>query len=167
MNSSAKTPPPRYTDRPFPSYRYIPKKLPHPTRDPNGHSYNKPLEKLTLFENKQWQTCKVYLYGIDLFNYGYWWEAHETLERVWIAAGRKTETGMFIQGLIQISAAHLKHLQGFKATAKQLATTGLKKIKLVNGIYLGIDVSNFQSGVEAYFSGSNKTPVRIQLIFNS
>ena len=167
MNSSVKQSPLRYTDRPFPSYRYIPKKSPHPTRDPNGHSYKKPIENLTTFDIEQWQTCKVYLYGIDLFNYGYWWEAHETLERVWVAAGRKTETGMFIQGLIQISAAHLKHLQGLNATAKQLATTGLEKMKNVNGIYLGIDVSIFQCAVESYFSGSNKTPVIIQLITDS
>ena len=74
---------------------------------------------------------------------------------------------MFIQGLIQISAAHLKHLQGLNATAKQLATTGLEKMKNVNGIYLGIDVPIFQCAVESYFSGSNKTPVIIQLITDS
>lgn len=167
MNSSANSSPPRYTDRPFPSYRFIPGKSPHPTRNPNGHSYNKPLEELTSFASKQWQTCDVYLYGIDLFNYGYWWEAHEALENVWIAAGRKTETGLFIQGLIQISAAHLKKLQGFNIPAKQLATKGLEKMKHVNGIYLGIDVSNFRCSVESYFSGNNKSPVIIQLITNS
>jgi len=163
MNSSAKTSPPRYTDRPFPSYRFIPEKSPHPTRDPNGHSYKKPLEKLTSFENIQWQTCNMYLYGIDLFNHGYWWEAHEALEIVWVAAGRQTDTGLFIQGLIQISAAHLKKLQGFNATAKQLATAGLEKMNHANGIYLGIDVSNFRSAVKSYFSDCNEIPVIIKL----
>ncbi|MFQ5661093.1 MAG: hypothetical protein ACE5GZ_11755 [Gammaproteobacteria bacterium] len=40
---------PRYTNRPFPSYRYVPGKAPHPTRDPDGHSYNKPPPLLVLF----------------------------------------------------------------------------------------------------------------------
>ena len=56
-----------------------------------------------------WQSCELYLYGIDLFNYGYWWEAHEALETVWHAAGQKsTLCGTFIQGLIQLAGAQLK-----------------------------------------------------------
>ena len=102
MKSTVKTSTTRYTNRAFPPYSFIPGKSPHPTRDPDGHSYKKMSERLLSFENKQWQSCDAYLYGIDLFNYGYWWEAHEALEVVWIAAGRKTETGLFIQGLIQI-----------------------------------------------------------------
>ena len=167
MNSPVKTSTPRYTDRKFPSYRFIPGKSPHPTRDPDGHSYKKPLEQLASFENNQWQSCNAYLYGIDLFNYGYWWEAHEALEVVWVAAGRQTKTGLFIQGLIQISAAHLKKFQGFNDVAKRMATEGLEKMKRINGIYLGIDVSKFRSAVESYFSDDNKRPVIIKLIINS
>ncbi|MFG0251608.1 MAG: hypothetical protein ACF8NJ_01890, partial [Phycisphaerales bacterium JB038] len=33
------TPPARYTDLPFPPYRYLPGAYPHPTLDPQGHSY--------------------------------------------------------------------------------------------------------------------------------
>lgn len=164
MRSPVKKSTPRYTDRPFPPYRFIPKKSPHPTRDPNGHSYEKPLEKLTSFENKQWQSCNEYLYGIDLFNYGYWWEAHEALEVVWVAAGRQTETGLFIQGLIQISAAHLKKFQGFNDVAKRMATEGLEKMKRIKGTYFGINVSKFRISVESYFSGNNKMPVTIELM---
>ena len=42
MNPPAEIVPYRYTDRPFPSYRFVPGKAPHPTRHQNGHSYNKP-----------------------------------------------------------------------------------------------------------------------------
>ena len=167
MNSPIKTSTPRYTDRTFPPYRFIPKKSPHPTRDPDGHSYKKPLEQLASFENNQWQSCNAYLYGIDLFNHGYWWEAHEALEAVWVTAGRQTETGLFIQGLIQIAAAHLKKFQGFNDVAKRMATEGLEKMKCIKGIYLGIEVSTFRSAVELYFSGENKMPVIIELITNS
>jgi len=167
MNSPGKTTPPRYTDRPFPSYRFVPGKAPHPTRDPDGHSYNKTPEKLEPFEIDQWQYCDEYLYGIDLFNHGYWWEAHEALEAVWIAAGRQTETGQFIQGLIQVAVAHLKKFQGFNDVAKRMSTEGLEKMKRIKGIYFGIDVSTFRSAVESYFSGENKMPVIIKLITNN
>ena len=65
------------------------------------------------FEAENWHSCEEYLYGVDLFNHGFWWEAHEALETVWLAAGgRHTETGTFIQGLIQITVAHLKWFSG-------------------------------------------------------
>ncbi len=62
----------RYSSRPFPSYRFVPGQAPHPTRDPNGHSYNKQPEELASFDPENWNYCEEYLYGIDLFNHGYW-----------------------------------------------------------------------------------------------
>lgn len=167
MNPPAETAPPRYTNRPFPSYRFIPGKSPHPTRDPTGHSYHKPAEQLAPFEAWHWQSCDEYLYGIDLFNHGYWWEAHEALELVWVAAGRHTETGLFIQGLIQIAVAHLKRFQGSNDVAKHMAAEGLKKMKRIKGIYLGIDVATFCSDVELYYSGDNENLIILELIANN
>ena len=167
MDLTLKTSTSRYTDRTFPPYRFIPGKSPHPTRDPEGHSYNKPLEQLASFENSQWQSCNAYLYGIDLFNHGYWWEAHETLEAVWVAAGRQTQTGIFIQGLIQVAVAHLKKLQGHHDLAKHMATVGLEKMKRTQGTCLGIEVSAFCDTVESYFSGDNEMPVIIELVTSS
>jgi hypothetical protein len=104
------------------------------------------------------------LYGIDLFNHGFWWEAHEALEAVWVAAGRRTETGLFIQGLIQIAVAHLKWFQGFHGPATRMASAGLDKMRRINGIYLGVEVGSFRSSVESYFSGEIETPVLITLV---
>jgi Uncharacterized conserved protein len=166
MNITGDRAPPRYTDRPFPSYRFVPGKTPHPVRDPDGHSYNKPLPQLASFEAGRWQSCEEYLFGIDLFNYGYWWEAHEALEAVWVAAGRQSETGLFIQGLIQVAVAHLKRLQGFQDVAKRMAAEGLDKMKFVKGVYLGVDVEAFRSAVETYCLSVNQAPVIIELITN-
>ena len=166
MSTTVKTTPPRYTDRPFPSYRFVPGRSPHPVRDPEGHSYNKPPVQIKSFAAGQWQSCAEYLYGIDLFNHGYWWEAHEALEAVWVAAGRQTEAGLFIQGLILIAVAHLKMFQGFNGVARRMAEEGLDKMKRMQGIYLGIDVSVLRSAVEAYCAGDNQMPVIIDLIIN-
>ena len=153
----------RYTEIPFPSYRFVPGKAPHPTRDPDGHSYNKPPEQLESFKSEDWQSCEEYLYGIDLFNHEYWWEAHEALEAVWVAAGRRTETGLFIQGLIQIAVAYLKWFQGFYDTAKQMAAAGLEKMKPIKGTYMGIEVEVFRADVQVYFSGKKETTTIINL----
>ena len=52
---------PRYSTRPFPSYRFVPGKSPHPRRDPHGHSYGQPEPKLQPFHQKngngQTPTC--------------------------------------------------------------------------------------------------------------
>ena len=154
----------RYTDQPFPSYRFVPGKTPHPTRARNGHSYNQPHVQLAPFDPERWYACEAYLYGIDLFNHGYWWEAHEALEAVWMAAGRRTETGLFIKGLIQIAAAHLKRSQGFHDAATRMAARGLEKVTHIDGIFLGIDVAPFRDDVKSSFSGGNEMPVIIKLI---
>lgn len=158
--------PSRYTERAFPPYRFVPGKAPHPTRDPEGHSWNQQPVPPATFDAGQWQTSEEYLYGIDLFNYGYWWEAHEALEAIWVAAGRNTETGLFIQGLIQVAVAHLKRLQGFNDVAKRMATDGLDKMKRIKGNYMGIDVAAFRNDVQAYCANDNPVPVIIELITN-
>ena len=138
--------PPRYTRRPFPPYRYIPFQgkatLPHPRNDPAGHSYSADEEFLSHFTPDDWAHCEPYLYGIDLFNHGYWWEAHEALEVVWLAAGaRETPCGIFLQGLIQLAAAQLKRVIGSALGAQSLTAAGCEKLAVAEGIFLGIDVA--------------------------
>jgi hypothetical protein len=139
---------PRYTQRPFPPYRYLPfqdnNSHPHPRTDPAGHSYNEEEDYLPHFTPDEWRTCEPYLYGIDLFNHGYWWEAHEALETVWLAAGQKsTQCGKFVQGLIQLAGAQLKRFIDEPGGAQSLTRSGVEKLALVEGIYLGIEVAAF------------------------
>jgi hypothetical protein len=61
---------------------------------------------------ERWRDNKTYLYGLDLFNAGYYWEAHEAWEALWHAAGRKGATADFLKGLIKLAAAGVKHLEG-------------------------------------------------------
>ena len=137
---------PRYTQRAFPPYRYLPFQSdpvrPHPRTDPGGHSYHQEEEYLAHFTPDNWPSCELYLYAIDLFNHGYWWEAHEALETVWHAAGHKaTVCGSFVQGLIQLAGAQLKRFIAEPRGAGSLTRIGCEKLSLVEGIYLGIDVA--------------------------
>jgi len=162
MKPSANTEARRYSEKPFPPYAYVPGKNPHPTRDPEGHSYNSE-EVMVEFHIDDWQHSDIYLYGIDLFNHGYWWEAHEALEAIWHAVGRKSETGQFIQGLIQIAVAHLKRHQGFDDVALRMAKSGLEKMRIFRGNYLGINTDCLRRDVLDYFKHNTGRAVTIRL----
>lgn len=58
----------------FPPYAYLPGRNPHPVRNPTGHSYHVgPLPVAT----EASLGSDAFLWGVDLFNHGYYWEAHE------------------------------------------------------------------------------------------
>lgn len=59
-------------------------------------------------EPRRWAANLEYLYAVDLYNFAYWWEAHEVWEGLWKSTARKSPEADFFQGLIKISAAFLK-----------------------------------------------------------
>lgn len=159
--------PARYSQCPFPSYRYLPGRNPHPTRDPAGHSYGSTDIELDGFDPDSWQNCEIYLYAIDLLNHGYWWEAHEALEAIWLAAGqRTTKTGRFVQGLLQIGIGALKQHLGQTSAAIRLWQTGLEKIAVSDPYYLGIDVQELQRVVRELITGERDTLPELVLRFD-
>jgi hypothetical protein len=106
---------PRYCDRPFPPYHFTPVRDPHPVADPCGHSYLPPgatHPPVAFFPPDQWRQSSDYLYGCDLYNHGYWWEAHEAWEGLWRVVPKETAQRRYLQGVIQAGACHLKLLLG-------------------------------------------------------
>lgn len=59
-----------------------------------------------------WQENECYLWGLDLFNAGFHWEAHEQWEALWWAVGREGEVASLSKLLIKIAAAAIKVRQG-------------------------------------------------------
>jgi len=100
---------PRYRpDKEFPPYTHIPGETPHPTNDPAGHSYPGKPRDMEPLDIDAWKENPDYLYAIDLFNYGYYWEAHEVWEGLWHTHNREGITADFLQGLIKLAAAGVK-----------------------------------------------------------
>lgn len=99
-------------EEPFPPYAYVPGRFPHPTSDPAGHSFGVESVIPDQVEPDGWQDCRPYLYGIDLFNAGYFWESHVAWESLWMACGRKGMVADFLKGLIHLAAAGVKALEG-------------------------------------------------------
>ena len=98
----------------FPPYAYLPGKKPHPVRDPTGHSYH--VEHIPVAAGASLDS-DAFLWGLDLFNHGYYWEAHEAWEGLWQVADRDGPLRMLLKGLILLSAAGIKIREGKHAAA--------------------------------------------------
>ncbi len=112
MSTSSEPRPRLVPDRPLPPYTFVPGQAPHPRSDPAGHQYARAPEPIDPLDPTRWPENVTYLYGIDLFNHGYYWEAHEAWESLWHGAGRRGHTADFLKGLIQLAVAGVKVRQG-------------------------------------------------------
>ena len=140
----------RYSERPLPPYRHLPFRNAHPFLDEDGHSYAEPLRPPAAFAAGDWRRSAEYLYAIDLFNRGFWWEAHERLKPLSIAAGRESTTGLFLQGLIQVAAALLKKYLDEPEPAALLAEQALRNLEQApEPPFLGVAVDELSRAVRA------------------
>src|SRR5687768_12090151 len=82
---------------PLPAYAHLPGHTAHPLSDPNGHSYGQTNEPPPPIDPARWRDSPAYLRGLDLFNAGFYWEAHEVWEGLWKAAGRQGAAAAFVK----------------------------------------------------------------------
>ncbi len=164
--------PPRLVPgRAFPPYSFVPGRSPHPLSDPEGHSHGQPHTTPTPLVLDDWPANADYLFGVDLFNHGYYWEAHEVWEGLWHACGRAGILGDFLKGLIQLTASGVKVRQGIPRGVAGLAegAAGLfervRKTVAPARRFLGLELDvliNFARDLAAHperDSGSPDSPV--------
>ncbi len=94
--------------RAFPPYAYVSGRFPHPTSDPAGHSYGLSGDRPAPLDPGQTAGSIEFLWACDLFNHGYYWEAHEAWEGLWHTHGRQGTTADGLKGLIKLAAAGVK-----------------------------------------------------------
>jgi predicted metal-dependent hydrolase len=142
--------------QPFPPYTFVPGQSPHPLSDPGGHSFGSRPALPAVLDPEHWQACESYLYGLDLFNGGYYWESHETLEGLWHAAGRHGSLADFLKGLIKLAAAGVKHLEGKPAgvqshscRAAQLLREATQTLDAEKDLFLGLRLDRLIQLAEA------------------
>ena len=97
-------------DRAFPPYAYLPGRFPHPLRHPEGHSYGAEPDATVHVDAAL--TSEAFRWGVDLFNFGYYWEAHEAWEGLWQTSREAPEQRTFLHALILLSAAGVKMREG-------------------------------------------------------
>ena len=139
----------RYSSFEFPHYRFIPGVHPHPTNSPEGHSFGHEDEEVVKWDSDLWNTNQNYLFGIDLYNYHFYWEAHEAWEGLWMASVKNSSEHMFLQGLIKLGAALLKirmaklEIQDLIG-ARNLAKSGMSLLSKVEpSNFMGLDIPKY------------------------
>lgn len=121
---------PRYTTEPLPPYSYVPGHTPHPVSDPRGHRYGVPEAAAPALIPAAWHDSTVYRYGVDLFNHGYYWEAHEAWESLWHTAGRRGPIGDWLKALIKLAAAAVKAREGNPRGVERHARRAMELVDL-------------------------------------
>lgn len=101
---------------------------------------------------------------MDLFNHGYWWEAHEAFEALWHAAGRAGERADFVQALIHLSAACLNRRRGHAAAARRQAGRAIEGLGAApSSGYMGIDIPALVEAVRTWEEDPGTEPLQITL----
>ena len=85
--------------------------------------------------------------GVELFDAGYYWEAHEAWEVLWHAAGRRGPTADVLRGLIKLAAAGIKvreRREGGVRTHARRAAECFSSARGQGGIHqLGLDLDEW------------------------
>ena len=137
----------------FPPYAFLPGRDPHPTRDPEGHSFGREEEAGRYLPPARWRENEPYLFGVDLYNHGFLWEAHEAWETQWHASKGDRTQALFLQALIQCAAAWLKIPMDQAQGVARLSALALEKLSEVGRSYeryMGLDVEDFARSVRDF-----------------
>ena len=111
-------------DEPFPPYRFVPGKSPHPFAHEGGWGRGLERSVLPFLARDAWETNAAYLCGIDFFNRGWWWEAHEVWEELWhVVEGKDAVQHDLLKGLIQLAACALNRERASDSGAARLLGT--------------------------------------------
>jgi hypothetical protein len=147
--------------RAFPPYAFLPGRDPHPTRDPAGHSFGRASESTRPLDPQCWRENVPYLFGVDLYNHAFLWEAHEAWEDVWHATKADRIQALFLQGLIQCAAAWLKIPMQQPRGLERLSHMALEKLEQVRRAegprYMGLALLPFSEAVRIFAETSPTT----------
>ena len=119
----------------------------------------------------RWRESPDYLYGVDLFNHGYYWEAHEAWEGLWRAAGKTGLAARFLKGLIKLTAAAIKVREGRWPGADHLAEGAIEDLSGVASsvegpIYAGLEIAMAIRMAEKIRSSVRDGTIRSSPIFD-
>jgi predicted metal-dependent hydrolase len=116
-------------DEPFPPYRFVPGQAPHPLM-PGGYAHGLRVTPPPFRAAERWRENRAYLRGLDLFNRGWWWEAHEAWESYWhVVEGRDAVQHDLFKALIQLAACALQRERGSDPGAARLLFSAVRLLE--------------------------------------
>jgi hypothetical protein len=132
---------------------------PHPLSDPTGHRCGEHDDPAMLLTDAAWQTNETWLWAIDLFNHGYYWEAHEAWEGLWHTAGQRGDAADFLKGLIKLAAAGVKSREGNAAGVRRHAIRAGELLAPFRGtVQFGLNVNELLVATEAIGRDADSLP---------
>ena len=138
--------PPRYApDRSLPARAFVPGKSSIADRPAHDAPRRREIayDDLALDED--------FLHGVDLFNHGFPWEAHEIWEPLWFEAPRDAPARALLQGLIHAAAAAVKSLGGNSGAACGLVASACEHLaRSGQPIGAGIKVADMIAALTAW-----------------
>ena len=154
--------------RDLPPYTHIPGQTPHPISHPDGHSYGEQPESVPPIDPQAWIDSPEYLYGIDLFNHGFYWEAHEEWEGLWHTHERRGPVADFLKGLIQLAVVGVKILQEKPESAQRHAKRASELLQQAQGElkieqFLGLSFAELQTVASEMISDPSRRALQPQL----
>jgi predicted metal-dependent hydrolase len=104
--------------------------------------------------------------GLEQFNHGEFFEAHETWEEIWLASAEPEKA--FLQGIIQVSAAFHHYSRSNHKGACSLMEAGLKRLDKFPATHRGCEIEALRESVrlwiEALSSGCDPGLTKIPKI---
>lgn len=110
------------TGPPLPEHKYVPgvtDRHPEGAFDAIRDQATPVTESATAADNPAWA------YGLRLFDAGFWWEAHEVLEPVWMNARPNSAERAMCQAVIQLANGALKREMGAEKAWERLRSIAL------------------------------------------
>jgi uncharacterized protein len=85
--------------------------------------------------------------GISLFNDGHFWEAHEAWEEAWLE--ERGDRKRFLQGLIQLAAAHFHLQRGTPSGGLRLFESSISRLRNLPPTFCGVELASAISMAES------------------
>jgi hypothetical protein len=93
--------------------------------------------------DKNWQHNQAYIYGFALLRGGFFWEAHEVWEVVWLNSAPNGLERSLLRALIQIANAELKAAMGRYQATRRLIDEAQRDLDELAGsdMLMGVSIS--------------------------
>ena len=92
--------------------------------------------------------------GIELFNQGRFFDAHELLEDVWRAA--PSDKKKFFQGLVQVAVAFHHHSTGNVTGMRSVLRRALNNLSAASSDFAGIDLDSLRQTLSAWIDAAER-----------
>jgi predicted metal-dependent hydrolase len=96
------------------------------------------------------EKARLYQKGLDAFNSGNFYEAHEHWEEVWLETPHPDK--MFLQGLIQVAAAFHHYSRSNLQGTRNLLRAGLLKLECFPEIHGDLEIEALRKAVREWLA---------------